>query len=149
MKVKDLLANIEKYRQEYPDIDDWEVYTEQPDLIAPEHNISYEEYFKAVENNEPTIDYCEEQKQWTVSAGFNDFFWFDTKEEAEKFAANYGSNNQEYHLQMLQSYNKIKELEKSGWKFKFDGEGWVYRDTTEYAHTLFPNDKIFTINNNY
>lgn len=107
MKVRDLLKNIEEYRKKYPDIDDWEVYTEQPNLIAPIDNISFEEYLN---NNNPD-----------KSEDYNDI---------------------EY------SYTTIKALEKAGWKFKYDSEGWVYRDVAG-GHTLFTKDKIITINNNY
>lgn len=48
MKVKDLLKNIEDYRKKYPDIDNWEVYTEQPDLIAPENGMSHKEWLSRV-----------------------------------------------------------------------------------------------------
>ena len=51
-------------------------------------------------------------------------------------------------MEIQKSYNKIKQLEKEGWKFKYDSEGWVYRDVAG-DHTLFVKDKIFTINNNY
>lgn len=107
MKVRDLLKNIEEYRKKYPDIDDWEVYTEQPNLIAPIDNISFEEYLN---NNNPD-----------KSVDYND---------------------------IENSYNTIKALEKAGWKFKYDSEGWVYRDIAG-EHTLFTKDKIITINNNY
>ena len=107
MKVRDLLKNIEEYRKEYPDIDDWEVYTEQPNLIAPIDNISFEEYLNS-NNPDKSVDY-------------ND---------------------------IENSYTTIKALEKAGWKFKYDSEGWVYRDVAG-EHTLFTKDKIITINNNY
>ena len=51
MKVKDLLKNIEEYRKKYPDIDNWEVYTEQPDSIAPLNYVSFETYLQEMENN--------------------------------------------------------------------------------------------------
>lgn len=109
MKVKDLLKSIEEYRKKYPDIDDWEVYTEQPYLIAPIDNISFEEYLNS-NNPDKSIDY-------------ND---------------------------IENSYTTIKALEKAGWKFKYDSEGWVYRDVADEGnHTIFEKDKIITINNNY
>jgi len=109
MKVKDLLNSIKEYRKKYPDIDDWEVYTEQPNLIAPIDNISFEEYLNS---NNPD-----------KSADYND---------------------------IKNSYTTIKALEKEGWKFKYDSEGWVYRDVAgEGNHTIFEKDKIITINNNY
>ena len=58
MKVKDLLRHIEEYRKRYPDIDEWDVYTEQPELCAPEHRIPYEEFFKrytAYDDDYPVI----------------------------------------------------------------------------------------------
>lgn len=110
MKVKDLLNNIKEYRKKYPDIDDWEVYTEQPYLMAPLDNISFEEYLK-------THDADENHEE------FND---------------------------IENSYTTIKALEKAGWKFKYDSEGWVYRDVADEGnHTIFEKDKIITINNNY
>lgn len=109
MKVRDLLKNIEEYRKKYPDIDNWEVYTEQPNLIAPIDNISFEEYLNS-NNPDKSVDY-------------ND---------------------------IENSYTTIKALEKAGWKFKYDSEGWVYRDVAgEGNHTIFEKDKIITINNNY
>lgn len=109
MKVRDLLKNIEEYRKKYPDIDNWEVYTEQPNLIAPIDNISFEEYLNS-NNPDKSMDY-------------ND---------------------------IENSYTTIKALEKAGWKFKYDSEGWVYRDVAgEGNHTIFEKDKIITINNNY
>ena len=109
MKVKDLLNSINEYRKKYSDIDDWEVYTEQPNLIAPIDNISFEEYLNS---NKPD-----------KSADYND---------------------------IKNSYTTIKALEKEGWKFKYDSEGWVYRDVAgEGNHTIFEKDKIITINNNY
>lgn len=150
MKIKDLLANIEHYRKEYPDIDDWDVYTEQPELIVPEHNISFKDWERAYQENQPTIDYNEEEKQWTVSAGYDDFAYFDSKEEAEEWAKNYYQTTQDYYLDLLQTHQKIENLKKEGWKFKTDSEGWVYRDVGDaHCHTLFTEEKIFTINNNY
>ena len=150
MKVKDLLENINHYRKKYPDIDEWEIFTEQPELIAPDNNISYEDWFKAYNENEPIIDYNEEHKQWTVSAGLDDYYWFHTKEEAEECAKRYYKSGQEYYLKLLQSYQRIENLKKAGWKFKYDSEGWVYRDIANNGnHTLFEKDKIITINNNY
>lgn len=49
---------------------------------------------------------------------------------------------------MARSNTIIEKLEKAGWKFKYDSEGWVYRDVAG-DHTLLEKDKIFTINNNY
>lgn len=149
MKVKDLLHNIEHYRKDYPDIDDWDIYTEQPELIAPENMVSYEDWIKAYNENEPTVEYDEKEKYWKVSAGYDDYYWFKTKQEAEECAKNYYQASQEYYFELLKSYQKIESLKKQGWKFKFDSEGWVYRDTTECPHTLFTKDKIITINNNY
>lgn len=110
MKVKDLLNNIKEYRKKYPDIDEWEVYTEQPDLMAPLNNVSFETYFQETDSDE----------------------------------------NEEEYMEIQKSYNRIKQLEKAGWKFKYDSEGWVYRDVADEGnHTLFTKEKIFTINNNY
>lgn len=110
MKVKDLLKNIEEYRKKYPDIDNWEVYTEQPDLIAPLNYVSFETYLQETDSDE----------------------------------------NEEEYMEIQKSYDKIKRLEKEGWKFKYDSEGWVYRDIADDGnHTLFERDKIITINNNY
>jgi hypothetical protein len=110
MKVKDLLKNIEEYRKKYPDIDNWEVYTEQPDLIAPLNYVSFETYLQETDSDE----------------------------------------NEEEYMEIQKSYDKIKRLEKAGWKFKYDSEGWVYRDIADDGnHTLFEKDKIITINNNY
>lgn len=110
MKIRDLLNNIENYRKKYPDIDDWDVYTEQPDLMAPLDNISFEEYLKNNDSDE----------------------------------------NEEEYIEIEKCYNRIKELRKAGWKFVYDSEGWVYRDVADDGnHTLFPKEKIFTINNNY
>lgn len=108
MKVKDLLNNIERCRKEYPDIDEWEVYTEQPDLMAPLNNVSFETYLKETDSDE----------------------------------------NEEEYMEIQKSYNRIKQLEREGWCFKYDSEGWVYRDVAG-ENTLFTKDKIFTINNNY
>ena len=108
MKVKDLLKSIEEYRKKYPDIDEWEVYTEQPDLMAPLDNVSFETYLKETDSDE----------------------------------------NEEEYMEIQKSYNRIKQLEKEGWNFQYDSEGWVYRDVAG-DHTLFEKDKIFTINNNY
>lgn len=108
MKVKDLLHNIEQFRKSHPDIDEWEVYTEQPDLIVPEDYMSYDECFDKYKDND------------------------------------------EYLQALSKSRDRIKELEKDGWKFKYDSEGWVYRDIADDGnHTLFVKDKILTINNNY
>ena len=47
----------------------------------------------------------------------------------------------------------MDELEKYGWKFVVDSEGWVYRQTASMGEdgcfTIFADKKIFTINNNY
>ena len=111
MKVRELLQNIENYRKIYSDIDEWEIYTEQPSLIAPLDNTSYEDYFN------------------------------DTKLK----------NDNEEYKELKSSYEIIKQLEKQGWKFVYDSEGWVYRETNDEHcnHTLFPENKIITINNNY
>lgn len=109
MRVRDLLKSIEEYRKKYPDIEDWEVYTEQPYLVAPLDNVSFDEYLKSNDSDE----------------------------------------SEEYN-EIENSYITIKALEKAGWKFKYDSEGWVYRDVADEGnHTLFEKDKIITINNNY
>ena len=106
MKVKDLLNNIERLRKIYPDIDEWEVYTEQPDLVVPEDYMSYDECFDKYKDND------------------------------------------EYLQELSKSRDRIKQLEKDGWNFKYDSEGWVYRDVAG-DHTVFVKEKILTINNNY
>lgn len=58
--------------------------------------------------------------------------------------------NEEEYMEIQKTYGKIKRLEKAGWKFKYDSEGWVYRDIVDNEnHTLFEKDRIITINNNY
>ena len=111
MKVKELLENIENYRKAYPDIDDWDIYTEQPNLMAPLDNVSFEDYFNNTKLN----------------------------------------NDDEEYKDLKSSYETIKQFEKQGWKFVYDSEGWVYRETNNdhCNHTLFTKEKIITINNNY
>lgn len=43
MKIKTLLKEIEKCKQQYPDFEEWEVYTEQFDLAVPDDFRSIEE----------------------------------------------------------------------------------------------------------
>lgn len=58
--------------------------------------------------------------------------------------------NEEEYMEIQKTYGKIKRLKKAGWKFKYDSEGWVYRDIADNGnHTLFEKDRIITINNNY
>lgn len=150
MKVKDLLRHIEEYRKRYPDIDEWDVYTEQPELCAPEHRIPYEEFFKRY-TAYPVIEYNKDENSYVVSAELDNKFYFDTEEEAKDFVAKKGWYSEEYLRDLTESERKIKEYESHGWKFITDSEGWVYRNTNndDCNHTLFTKEKIFTINNNY
>lgn len=120
MKVKDFIKHIEEKSKEYPDIMEWELYTEQPDLIVPYNHKTLEEEKERLE---------EESKLYNVP--FNQE-WFNYLKDSEK---------------------KISELKKQGWKLVYDSEGWVYRDSAGndkfMTSTLFPNEKIITINNNY
>ena len=106
MKVKDLINNIEKYKKQFPDFEDWDIYTEQPQLTVPTDFEDYDSWLKKNKDNpDPKI---------------------------------------------VKSHEYIEELKKQGWKFIYDSEGWVYRETNDMNcnHTLFA-DKIITINNNY
>lgn len=147
MKVKDLLKNIEEYRKKYPDIDEWEVYTEQPDLIAPENGMSYDEWFRRV-GKTPNVFFSDKEGQWVAVDGLNETFCFNSEKEARKFVNNWNLLMETNVNEMDRSSAIIEQLEKEGWNFKYDSEGWVYRDVAG-DHTLFVKDKIFTINNNY
>lgn len=149
MKVKDLLKSIEEYRKKYPDIDDWEVYTEQPDLIAPENGLSHNEWLKRVEKR-PNVFFSDKEGQWVAVNGLNETFCFNSEKEAIEFTNNWNLFMETTVKDIVRSSVTIEQLKKEGWKFKFDGEGWVYRDIAgEGNHTLFEKDKIITINNNY
>lgn len=62
--------------------------------------------------------------------------------------------NQEWIDHLKECKEKIDNLEKMGWKFATDSEGWVYRDTASNGdddgfYALFNDKKIFTINTNF
>ena len=59
------MNSINEYRKKYPDIDDWEVYTEQPSLIAPINNISFEEYLNS-NNPDKSEDYNDIENSYTI-----------------------------------------------------------------------------------
>lgn len=149
MKVKDLLKNIEGYRKKYPDIDEWDVYTEQPDLMAPENYMSHEEWLSRV-GKIPNVFFSDKEGQWVAVNGLNETFCFNSEKEAIEFANNWNLFIENTVKDMVRSSVTIEQLKKEGWKFKYDGEGWVYRDIAgDGNHTLFEKDKIITINNNY
>lgn len=79
MKVKELLQIIENYRKIYSDIDEWEVYIEQPSLIALLNNTSDEDSFKSTN--------LKESKGW-VYRGNNDAHCNHTIFPKNKFIAN-------------------------------------------------------------
>lgn len=147
MKVKDLLNNIKKYRKTYPDIDEWEVYTEQPDLMAPENGMSHNEWLRKV-GKIPNVFFSDKEGQWVAVNGLNETFCFNSEKEAREFANNWNLFMETIVKEMTRSSAIIEQLEKAGWHFKYDSEGWVYRDIAG-DHTLFVKDKIVTINNNY
>ena len=48
MKVKTLLKEIQQRIEEYPDFEEWEVYTEQPELWFPPNGQNMEEYSQSL-----------------------------------------------------------------------------------------------------
>ena len=149
MKVKDLLKSIEEYRKKYPDIDDWEVYTEQPDLIATENGMSHKKWLSRV-GKVPNVFFSDKEGQWVAVNELNETFCFNSEKEAREFANNWNLFMETTVKDMARSSTIIEKLEKAGWKFKYDSEGWVYRDVADEGnHTIFEKDKIITINNNY
>lgn len=120
MKVRAVLNKINECLEKYPDFLDWDIYTEQPDLDAP--------------NDYRTID---EEIEYQ-------------KKESELYNLPF---NKEWIESLKESKRKMDELEKTGWKFVADSEGWVYRQTASMGEdgcfTIFTDKKIFTINNNY
>lgn len=149
MKVRDLLNNIENYRKKYPDIDDWDVYTEQPDLMAPNKGITHKEWLEKIEQK-PNVFFSDKEGQWVAVSGLNDIYYFNNEKEARDFANNWDLYMESLREEMTKSMVTIHELEDQGWKFVYDSEGWVYRDVADDGnHTLFVEDKIITINNNY
>ena len=72
MKVKTLLKEIQKRMEEYPDFEEWEVYTEQPDLCVPENFRTIEEEIQVQKEdsekyglpfNQEWIDYLKESEE--------------------------------------------------------------------------------------
>lgn len=51
MKVKTLLKALEKAKEHYPDIEDWEIYLDQYGLIVPEDFKTLEEVQKELEED--------------------------------------------------------------------------------------------------
>ena len=56
MKVKTLLKEIQKRMEEYPDFEEWEVYTEQPDLCVPENFRTIEEEIQVQKEDSEKYD---------------------------------------------------------------------------------------------
>jgi len=149
MKVKDLLKHIEECRKRYPDLDEWDVYTEQPGLIAPENNIPHKEWLYMIEKR-PNVFFSDKKGEWVAVNGLGETFYFDSEKEATEFADNWNSFIKDTVEDIARSSTIIEQLEKEGWKFTYDSEGWVYRDIAgDGNHTVFEREKIFTINNNY
>lgn len=148
--VKDLLANIAKLKEQYPDIEEWEIYTEQPNFLAPEGGISLEDAIKRINNCTYDISFNESEKCWCMKTS-DGFVYFDTEEEARKCVAKI--KRVEKHL--CKEYEKTlkwkQKQEKYGWKIWCDGEGWVYLEIADpvCCHTIDIENKILTINNNY
>ena len=148
MKVRDLLNNIENYRKKYPDIDDWDLYTEQ-DLIAPMNGITHEEWLDKMKQK-PNVFFSDRDGQWIAVSNLDDTYYFENEKEARKFADDWDSYTKDLRDEMIQSMKKIRQEEERGWKFVYDSEGWVYKDVADDGnHTIFPKEKILTINNNY
>lgn len=72
MKVKTLLKEIQKRMEEYPDFEEWEVYTEQPDLCVPENFRTIEEEIQVQKEdsekyglpfNQEYIDYLKDSEE--------------------------------------------------------------------------------------
>ena len=72
MKVKTLLKEIQKRMEEYPDFEEWEVYTEQPDLCVPDNFRTIEEEIQVQKEdsekygfpfNQEWIDYLKESEE--------------------------------------------------------------------------------------
>lgn len=92
--------------------------------------------------------FSDKEGQWVAVNGLNETFCFNSEKEAREFVNNWNLLMETNVNEMDRSSAIIEQLEKEGWKFKYDSEGWVYRDIAG-DHTLFVKDKIFTINNNY
>lgn len=72
MKIKTLLKEIEKCKQQYPDFEEWEVYTEQFDLAVPDDFRSIEEEIQVQKEdsekyglpfNQEWIDYLKDSEE--------------------------------------------------------------------------------------
>ena len=152
MRVKDLLQEIERIRERYPDIDDWEIYLEQENLLAPEHNISYEEALK-----QPTVNiekYEEDNSHYVLTTSLGDKFYYDSYQAALDAMPNVLNNIKKYQKDLKSSYNAINKQKSQGWKFVYDSEGWVYKDCAYIGDHIanvcfFEKEKILGLSCNY
>lgn len=149
MKVRALLKAVEFYKTHgFPDIEDFDVYSEQAVLVCPEHGLTFEEYFDRIRNGQKVIRRMNDKSfQVTTQDGYK--YYFKTLSEAQEFPP----YNKELLIHMRQSYKYIQRLKKMNWKFVYGSDGDVYRECgandEDFNCGVLPDDRAFLICNNY
>lgn len=149
MKVRALLKAVEFYKTHgFPDIEDFDVYSEQAVLVCPEYGLTFEEYFDRIKNGEKEIRRMPD-KSFQVTTIEGNKYYFKTLIEAENCPA----YNKDLLRHMKQSYKYIKRLQAMGWKFVYGSDGDVFRECgandEDFNCGVIPEENAFTIYNNY
>lgn len=149
-KVKDFLKSIEYLRKYYPDIDDYDLYTEVIEYTGPEHNVSIDEAVKKIDNCKYDVIYYEEDECWVVVAP-EQLYYYPTEKEARESIAHWKECYEEEKQQYLKTKNFMESRAKNGWKTWLDVEGTLHLEVADdMCHYIAdPENKRISINNNY
>ena len=149
-KVKDFLKSIEYLRKKYPDIDDYDLYTEVIEYIGPERNVSIDEAVKKIDNCKYDIIYYKEDECWVVVAPER-LYYYPTEKEARESITHLKECYEEEKHQYLKTKDFMESRTKNGWKTWLDAAGILHlevsNDTCHYIAD--PENKRISINNNY
>lgn len=124
MKVRALREALNEYAERYHDFDDWDVYTEQPELSVPEDNDTLEEARQHLE---------EEAKVY--GHPFNEEYWQHLVESDKR-------------IKMLKKQGWHFLTDSEGWVYR-ECAGLSYRGKEIANCVIFEDEKAITINNNY
>lgn len=149
-KVKDFLKTIDELRKKYPDIDEYDLYTEVVDYTGPEDNISIDKAIKKIDEWNYQVICYEEDDCWVVTTPER-LYYYPTERDARTSIPHWKACYEEQKQQYLLAKDFIEARAKNGWKTWLDAEGTLHLEVADGIchYSADPENKRISINNNY
>lgn len=149
-KVKDFLATIEYLKKHgIEDIENYDLYIENPNYFAPENGISIDDAIKSIDDCQYTVS--AEDTEYVVTMPDNSKRYFKTEQEAKDSIEKYKKDWADVKQSYLNTKQYFETMNKNGWHPWYDNEGWVHIEVADSMchYTVDKENKRISLNSNY